>query len=290
MLLNPSAGRGRGARLRRRLERLSARAGIVLEESSSVADLARRARAAAADGIDRLLVAGGDGTWHHAAAALAGSATALAPIPAGTGNDLARSLGYPNDPGVAFAAALHGEPGRMDLGLAGDRPYCGVAGAGFDAAVAEYARTRIRRLRGPAVYAWATLATLRNFRIPRAEVESDDGPLTGEFYLVAFANTPYFGGGMLLAPGADPTDGRLELVAIRRLSKLRLLALFPRVYSGRHLGHPAVVRRTVSGSTLRFDRRQAVAGDGESLGTAGPEGIRFTVREGALAVIRGRLA
>jgi diacylglycerol kinase (ATP) len=290
LLLNPTAGRGRGARLRRRLERLSDRAGLVLEESSSTADLTHRARRAADEGIDRLLVAGGDGTWHHAAEALAGSATALAPIPAGTGNDLARALGYPRDPAVAFAAALHGEPGTMDLGVAGERTFCGVAGAGFDAAVAEYARTRIRRLRGPAVYAWATLATLRTYRPPRAEVASNGDVLTGEFYLVAFANTPFFGGGMRLAPGADPTDGQLEMIALRRLSRLRLLALFPRVYSGRHLGHPAVVQRTVSGSVLRFDRPQGVAGDGEALGTAGPAGFRFAVRRGALAVIRARLA
>jgi diacylglycerol kinase (ATP) len=287
VLLNPSSGRGRGARLRRRLEALAARAGLQVEESSSAEDLARRASRAAAEGVERLLVAGGDGTWHHAMRGLAGSATALAPLPAGTGNDLARSLGHPLGLEAAFASALAGSVARVDLGEIGGRPFCGVAGAGFDGAVAAHARTRVRRLRGPLVYAWSTCVTLASFRPPRATLEAGDERIEGEVFLVAFANLPSFGGGMQIAPGADPTDGRLDVVVVRRLSKLRLLLLFPRVYFGRHLGHPCVVHRRIApGARLAFDRPQDVAGDGEALGTAGPAGIEIGVRAGALAVVR----
>jgi len=287
VLLNPGAGRGRGARLRERVATLARRAAIPMEESADAADLATRAARAAADGVERLIVAGGDGTWHHAARGLAGSATALAPLPAGTGNDLARSLGFPLALGPAFAAALELPLARIDLGDVDGLPYCGVAGAGFDGAVAEYARTRVRRLRGPTVYTWATLATLATFRPPRATIELAAGArLEEDVYFVAFANTPFFGGGMRVAPAADPGDGALEMVVVRRISKLRLLALFPRVYLGRHVGHAACRIERVAGARLAFDRPQAVVGDGERIGTAGPAGVGFSLRPQGLAVVR----
>ena len=164
LLLNPASGRGRGARARSALEALCRRHAVELEETSAAEDLARRARRAAEEGIERLLVGGGDGTWHWAAQGLAGGETALAPIPLGTGNDLARELGFPLEAESAFAAALAGSRDRIDLGRidlgptdsrkAEERYFCGVAGVGFDAAVAQYARTRVKLLRGPLVYAW----------------------------------------------------------------------------------------------------------------------------------------
>ena len=290
VLLNPSAGRGAGARARPLLSALAASAGLTLEETDGADDLRERAARAAAEGCERLLVAGGDGTWHHAARGLAGSGTALAPLPAGTGNDLARVLGYPlRDPASAFRAALDGELARIDLGEVEGRIFCGVAGAGLDGAVADRARRRAPRLRGPAVYVWATLATLAGYRTPRAVLDADGERIEGEVFLVAFANTPSFGGGMRIAPAADPADGRLDLVLVRRIAKLRLLLLFPRVYLGRHLRHPAVTHRRAAAVRLAFDRPQKVAGDGEDLGEAGPGGVRIGVRPRALAVVRAGL-
>ena len=289
VLLNPSAGRGRGARLGPQIAQLAARSALVLEESKSAADLSERAARAAAEGVDRLLVVGGDGTWHHVANALAGSPTALAPIPLGTGNDLARELGYPLDPVAAFAAALAGRVERLDLGKIGDRFFCGVAGVGFDAAVAEYARTRIRRLRGPAVYAWATIASLASFQPPRARIRGNGLRFDGEVFFVAFANTSHYGGGMRIAPGADPTDGRLELVIVRRVSKLRLLAVFPRVYRGTHVGHPAVAISSVSEVSVELDSPQAINADGEGVGRSGTGPLRVCAVPRALAVVRPRM-
>jgi diacylglycerol kinase (ATP) len=300
LLLNPAAGRGRGARRCARLEALARAAGIGFETSTSAGDLVERARRAAEEGVERLLVAGGDGTWHWAAQGLAGSATALAPIALGTGNDLARELGLPLDAEAAFAAALDGPIARIDLGRLGPpggRRFCGVAGVGFDAAVAEHARHGVRWLRGPAVYAWATLVTLARYRPPRLELESDGGDFHGEAYFVAFANGSHYGGGMRIAPGADPGDGRLEIVVVRRLAKLRLLALFPLVYRGGHLGHPAVTTLSATRAELVVRPEQGINADGESAGRTGPaEGetaggapgrLEVAVERAALAVVRG---
>lgn len=287
ILLNPSAGRGAGERAATRLERLATKAGLALERSSGADDLARRAERLATEGCERLIVAGGDGTWHHVARGLAGSDTALAPLPVGTGNDLARVLGYPlRDLDAAFSAALEGERARLDLGEVGGRIFCGVAGAGLGGAVAARARTRFRGLRGPWVYVWATLATLARFVPPRLTLEADGERFEGEVFLVAFANTPSFGGGMRIAPDADPADGRLDLIVVRRLGRLRLLLLFPRVYLGRHLGHPCVAHRRFAAARLAIEPAQEVAGDGEALARVGSEAVAVGVRSGALAVVR----
>jgi diacylglycerol kinase (ATP) len=295
LLLNPASGRRRGARHRDRLRALAVAAGVEFEESASAADLATRSRRARDEGIDRLLVGGGDGTWHWAAQGLAGGETALGPIPLGTGNDLARELGYPLAPERAFACALAGAVERMDLGRfdlpgGGERRFCGVAGVGFDAAVAEHARSRVRWLRGPAVYAWATLVTLARYRPPAIELALPGETVRAEVWFVAFANTSHYGGGMRIAPGADPADGRLDLLIARRTSRRGLLALFPKVYRGRHLGHPAVTFRRVERATLRVTPSQPINADGEGLGETGGRPLAVAVEPAALAVIRaGRL-
>ena len=286
LLVNPSAGRGRGARVRPRLAELAARWGVACVETASAEDLTRRASEAATDGVERLLVAGGDGSWHHVARALAGTATALAPIPCGTGNDLARELGYPLAPLRAFTAGLEGSVERIDLGRIGGRLFCGVAGVGFDAAVAEYARTRVRLLRGPAVYAWATLATLASYRTSRVRLDGGDADFAGEVFLVAFANTSHYGGGMRIAPRADPGDGRLEVVIVRRISKLRLLTVFARVYRGAHIGHPAIELRSASDLVATFAAPQLINADGEAAGRTGAAALPVGVEPRALAVVR----
>jgi diacylglycerol kinase (ATP) len=286
LLLNPAAGRGRGGRALAALERLCARHGVELEASDSPSDLALRARRAAESGVDRLLVAGGDGTWHWAAQGLAGTSTALAPIPLGTGNDLARELGYPLRAESAFAAALAGERDRIDLGRIGERYFCGVAGIGFDATVAEYARTRVRRLRGPLVYAWATLASLASFRPPRATLEVGGRRIDGEVFLVAFANGSHYGGGMRIAPAADPRDGLLDVVVIHRRSKLHLLRVFPKVYSGRHVTDPSVEQLRTGTARLAITPPQSINADGEGLGRTGDDATDVSIAPGALKVVR----
>lgn len=288
ILLNPAAGRGRAARSRAALERIARRFGAEVVESASPGELAALARKSAAEGRERLLVAGGDGTYHHAAQGLASSDCALVPIPFGTGNDLARELGLPLDPERAIEIGLEVPLERMDLGRIGERYFCGVAGSGLDSEAAEYSLS-VRRLRGPLVYVWAVLAVISRFRAPRLEIELDGEKREGRVMLVAFANTRYFGGGMMIAPGADRADGRLDVVQVREISRAVLLAVLPRVYRGAHLGHPAFSVVRASRIRLRFDREMACWGDGERLARIGPEGLVVEVAPGALRVPRGGL-
>ncbi|MEO7795733.1 MAG: diacylglycerol kinase family protein [Thermoanaerobaculia bacterium] len=288
MLLNPAAGRGRGRRSLAAVAAMARRHGLEIEVPGSPAELTAAARRAAAEGIERLLVGGGDGTWHHAARGLAGSECALAPIALGTGNDLARELGFSLDPATAIAQGVEGSLDRIDLGRAGNGIFCGVAGAGFDSQCAEYAKT-IRRLRGPLVYVWSVLRVLARFQPLAATLDYDGGRFEGEVMFISLANTRWFGGGMLIAPAAVATDGELDIVIVRRISRLRLLAVFPRVYFGRHNSHPAVSTLRSRRARLVFDRPATLYGDGEAVAEI-PEdaagGLEISLDPRGLAVVR----
>lgn len=291
MLLNPAAGRGRGRRSLAAIAAAARRHALALEVPESPAALAECARRAAAEGVERLLVGGGDGTWHQAARALAGSDCALAPIALGTGNDLARELGFALDPAVAIAQAVAAPLARIDLGRAGGGIFCGVAGSGFDSECAEYSK-RVRRLRGPLVYTWSVIRVLAGFVPLRATLDHDGGRFAGEVMFISLANTRWFGGGMQIAPQAEAADGLLDVVIVRRVSRVRLLAVFPRVYSGSHLSHPAISTLRTRRVRLGFDRASMLYGDGEAIVAVPREeegGLEVRLDPRALAVVRPRI-
>ncbi len=283
-LVNPGGGRGRAGRRLREIERLAARTGATVEVSSDVADLQQRARRAAEEGVDRLIVAGGDGTVHHAMRGLAGSDTALAILPLGSGNDLAFALGVPAALPAAVETALSGERRRIDLGRFGDVPFACVAGVGFDSEVNRYANS-LRRLRGSLIYVWAVLRVLPRFRPLQLRLRHAGGELAGPAMFVAFANAPRYGGGMRIAPEARLDDGMLDAVVVRGASRLKLLRIFPRVFSGAHVREPEIEIIRGSRFEVALDRKLLAHGDGEPLVEVGGEFVPVTVRPGALAVI-----
>lgn len=263
-LVNPAAGRGRGASRLDRLRVLAGRAGAGLVVSKSAADLAEQARRAAADGVERLVVAGGDGTMHWAVQGLAGTRTALGVVPAGSGNDLAATLGVPCELDAAVARALGGEVRPLDLVRAGGRLAIGYAGVGFDSEVTRVANA-VTFLRGPLVYPYAVFRTLASFQPPSMRVEHDGGVFEGRAMFAVAANLPRFGGGMMIAPDARPDDGLLDLVIVEEIPRYRLLAVFPRVYKGTHITHPAVTIVRTRSARLTIDRTMEMYGGGEAL-------------------------
>lgn len=292
LLVNPSSGRPREQR--RRVELLTAlgrRHALAVEVTASGEDLVERARRAVGDGIERLLVAGGDGSVHLAVQALAGTATALAVVPAGTGNDFATAIGSPSEPEAAVRHALEAPVRRVDLGRARGAGRGGpevwfstYAGVGFDSETARRAHQGHRVLSGHAIYVWAVLRTLADFRPPRLIVEHDGGRFDGPAMFVTLANGPAFGGGMRIAPAARNDDGVLDLVIVRAIPRRTLLAVFPKVYVGRHVGHPAVEIVLTRRARIALDREMVAYADGEPMLPVGEAGIAAEVVPGALAV------
>ena len=265
-LLNPAAGRwGAAARLDR-LRVLASAAGAGFVVSKSGADVAAQARRAVEDGVARLVVAGGDGTMHQAAQGLAGSGCALGVVPLGTGNDLAGTLGVPSDLDAATARALTGGVRALDLVRVEGTVCIGDAGVGFDSEVTRFAN-EVKRLRGPLVYAYAVLHTLATFKPPMMRVDYDGGTFSGRVMFAVVANLPRFGGGMRIAPAALPDDGWLDLVIVRELSRLRLLAVFPKVYRGTHVDHPEIQIARTHRAEITLDREMTLYGGGEPVAT-----------------------
>ena len=284
-LLNPSSGRGTGKASLDRIRVLASKLGAGLCVSRRMEDLAEQARRAAADGVERLLVAGGDGTMHLAIQGLAGTSCALGVIPLGSGNDLAGTLGIPPDLDAAVERAVKGEIRRVDL-LRVDETFCvSYAGVGFDSEVTRYANeTKI--LRGPLIYFYAVIHTLITFAPPRMRVVWDGGTFEGKVMFAVVNNLPRFGGGMRIAPDAVIDDGLLDLVIVREVPKPVLLSIFPKVYNGKHVNHPRCVIVRTRRAEITLDRAMTMYGGGEPLREmkAG-EPVTVEVEPGALGVV-----
>jgi diacylglycerol kinase (ATP) len=247
LIVNPSSGKGVGRRIGTETLTLLRDAGHdVVDVSAPTYAVARRqAERAVTDGVDTVVVVGGDGLVHLGVNLVAERDANLAVVAAGTGNDFARNLGLPvRDPAAAVALIGSGAPRVIDAGRAtgadGEAAwFAGVLGAGFDAVVTDRA-ARMRWPKGQMRYNLAILRELPVFRpIPYA-IELDGRRFETEAMLVAVANTTSFGGGMKVCPDADVSDGLFDVLVLRGISIPQFLRTFPKVFSGTHVTHEAV--------------------------------------------------
>lgn len=284
-LVNPAAGRGSARPRFEELRILASRAGAGFVVSRKPDDLEVQARRAVEDGVERLVVVGGDGTVHLAAQGLAGTACAMGLVPLGTGNDLAATLGVPRDLEAAVQHALSGPVRRIDLIRVGETVCVGYAGVGFDSEASRFAQ-QVKRLPKQLVYPWAVVHTLAGFRPFLMKVVHDGGTFEGRAMFANACNLPRFGGGMRIAPEAQVDDGMLDLVIVRELSRAGFLAVFPKVYAGRHIGHPAVTLVRTRRVEFTVDRETVMYGGGEPVRpVAAGEAVAAEVMPGGLAVV-----
>lgn len=271
VLVNPASGRGRVTRSEASVLNGLGSCGdhVIALEGDSAEHADQLVRQAIADGLDILVAVGGDGTVNLALQAVVGTDTALGILPLGTGNDAAASVGIPKDPGAAVQTVLTGNARTFDVGHVETadgtrRHFLCVLSCGFDSMVNERAN-QMTRPAGDSRYIVAMLAELRRFQpIPyRAVIDGtlveDDG------MLISLANGPMFGGGMRVAPDADLHDGKLTMIWVHRMSRTRLLRLFPSIYSGSHIKYPQVEQRQVGAVHLEGTGQVAYA-DGERVG------------------------
>ncbi len=284
ILANPSGGRGRVAAQLETLRSYARRLGVDIELSDGPEDLTARAKRAVDEGVERLLVAGGDGTLHYAIQALAQSTTVLGLLPLGRADDFAAALGLPKDLDEALDVAVDGEVRRVDLGRAGDRWFAGIASVGLDGDACRIANADSGRLRGSLVYAIAGLRAWRTYVPIHARVTGPFGSIGEEVLIAAFANSPRYGGGLRLAPSASIDDGRLDIVIVKRMSALAVLAALPALIRGKHLGHRAV--RFERGVVVSLDCQPGTPlyADGELIGLTGPTSTKMECIPGALQV------
>lgn len=267
VLVNPAAAGGRALgrlpAVRAELERLGVDHRVV---RASGVEHAREQAAAAAQEGDTVAALGGDGLLRSLASVLRGSGTALAILPGGRGNDLARVLGIPTDPAAAARIAVEGVERLIDVAEVNGAPYLGIASFGFDSEANRIAN-ETRLVRGNLVYLYAALRALASWTPAEfvVTVDGDRHELSG--YSIVVANSRAYGGGMFMAPQAELDDGLLDIVAVGRASKLKFLRTLPRVFRGEHIKDPGV--RTLRGAVVELaaDRPFEIYADGDPIGT-----------------------
>ena len=277
VLVNPSAGGGRAlARLPQataELERLGASHRVV--RTRSIEHAAGQA-AEAAEAGEAVAALGGDGLLRPLASVLRNTGSALAILPAGRGNDLARVLSIPTDPVQAARVAVEGLERMIDIALLDGTPFLGIASFGFDSDANRIAN-EARRVRGNLVYLYAALRALVAWRPARFTVTVDGERHELSGYSVAVANSRAYGGGMMIAPHAELDDGKLDVVITGSVAKLRFLGSLPKVFRGTHIDHPSV--QTHRGSTVEVaaDRPFDIYADGDPVGAL-PATVRVEQR------------
>jgi diacylglycerol kinase (ATP) len=241
-LTNPDSGHGAALRAAQAaIARLHARGVEVVEIIGDDAEDARHLAAAAIErGTDAVVATGGDGVVSNALQVLAGTDIPLGIIPAGTGNDHAREFGIPTrDPEAAADVVADGWTETIDLGRiqwGGAQKWFGtVAATGFDSLVTDRAN-RMRWPHGRLRYYLAMLAELSQLRLLPFRLVLDGGrEILADITLAAFGNTRSYGGGLLICPGADHTDGLIDVTMVHTASRARLVRLFPTVINGTHV-------------------------------------------------------
>jgi diacylglycerol kinase (ATP) len=288
LIVNPYSGRGAAARVAGTVAGTlrAAVPGLVATVTADAGGTSRLAASAARRGDDVLAVLGGDGTACLAAQAVAGTATALAVLPSGTGNDLAAALGIPVDPVDAarhVAEALgSGRRRRIDLGrITGGTCFTTVLCTGFDAAVSARANA-MRWPAGPRRYDLAVLAELAALTPRPVRVRAGETEVELEAILVAVGNGSSYGGGLQICPDATLADGLLDVIAIAAATRRRLLRVFPSLRAGAHVHEPEVT--VLRGATVHIDGDPSwpVYADGEPRGTLP---VTVHCEPGALAIV-----
>lgn len=280
LLVNPSAGRGRAhdhcGVVERRLRR--AGAGVEVMAASDAEQMrawaeeavARAQQSAQAGHWHAVVAVGGDGTVHVVLQAVADTGVPFGVVAAGSGDDAARAWNLPRARPLAAAdVLLTGLVTPQDVGVCiddeGTRHWFGtVVAAGFDARVSERA-LHLPQVPSSLRYLVAVAAELRQFRPLHYRLTLDDEVWQTDGMLVAVANSRSYGGGMAVCPDADPADGLLDVLVLQPMPTAEFVRVFPRVYRGTHLRHPAVsVRRA---RRVRVEVSDVVAfADGESVG------------------------
>ncbi|MGE3178338.1 MAG: diacylglycerol kinase family protein [Vicinamibacterales bacterium] len=287
IIINPVSGGGRdrgrerAARAAATLDAIGQRGDVFVSERPGHA----RELAAAAVVRGATIVAswGGDGTMNEVASALVGTSCALALVPLGSGNGLARTLEVATDPVQALVDACRASPRSIDAGRCGNGDwFFSVAGVGFDAHVAARFDRLGRGRRGFITYARVVASDLLAYRARRYRV---DGATTDRpALLVTIANARQFGNGALIAPAARLDDGLFDVVVVEERSRLGLLLSIPRLFDGSIGGVAGVTTRRLPRVRIEDDAPFAYHVDGEPR-TAADGRLELTAHPAVLRVV-----
>lgn len=282
LAINPTSGRGNGAKVGQEvsnyLTERSIQYRIITGANSKIfKDNLQNAAVSAVDEVQGIVAVGGDGLIHMVLQIAIAYSLPVATVPAGTGNDFVRSLGWnPTKPLDPLWAAITREYESFDLGEIDGEYFGAIASTGFDSLVNERAN-QMRWPKGPSKYNVAMALELRKFKPLNYRFTLDGQSLEREAMLIAVGNGRSYGGGMLVCPDADLQDGYLDLMILNPVSKREFVQIFPSVYKGEHVHHPQVEIKRVK--RINIEANAVCYADGERIG---PLPAEINIAPGAL--------
>lgn len=287
VIVNPQAGSGQAGRLETQIRRELEAAGItyVWAPTRGPRDASELSRRARLEQVDVIVVVGGDGTVNEVVHGFLDSdgracpGPALCLIPAGTGGDFRKTFDWDNSVSSGVERLRRNRKRPLDLGLVEltrldgsleRRAFANILSFGVGGLTDQLVNAGPKWIGGKAAFFWGALRATLAYRPTPVELRVDDEEwLAGAILNVAIANGRYFGGGMHVAPAADPSDGVFDLVAITDRTKFEGIALAPRLYQGTHMGQPGVVHgrgRRIEARATRPSAEVLIDLDGEMPG------------------------
>jgi len=268
VVINPIAGRGKGAIFGRRAMDFFDKHGIqyrmVTGASAEHTSSNLATFLAKESNCQGVVAVGGDGLVHLVLQHVAGTSIPLAVLPAGTGNDFCRTLGWPlEDVEVILQKVIENSPHHVDLGIVDGEWFGAILSTGFDSLVNERANS-MKWPKGPSKYNVAIVRELLGFKPRDYEIDIDGQRISTKAMLIAIGNGQSYGGGMRVCPNADIGDDLLDVMVLSPISKMEFLRVFPKVYAGTHINHPAV--KILRGKKVRIHSVAVAYADGERVG------------------------
>ncbi|CAN2199832.1 LCB5 Sphingosine kinase and enzymes related to eukaryotic diacylglycerol kinase [Candidatus Nanopelagicaceae bacterium] len=267
--VNPTSGHGKGALFGVRVTDYLSSKGVKYQVFS--AQSAQQLRTEIEGALDSqefegVISVGGDGLAHLILQLAVPRRVPFAIIPAGTGNDIVRTLGWSLDDLDSYLGQILSTSARsIDLGNVDSEWFAAILSTGFDSVVNERANS-LKWPKGPQRYNAAIALELPNFQPIEYEITMDSSTITTEAMLIAVGNGRSYGGGMLVCPQAQLHDGLFDVMILEPVSKIEFLKVFPKVFSGSHISHPAV--KTYRTSKISINADAVAYADGERIGHA----------------------
>ncbi len=266
LILNPNAGRGKGAKLADEIVTLArAKLGDVTLFKTEYVGHAKEIASKIKNEFDVLIAAGGDGTVHEIVNGMMFGRTTLAAIPIGSGNDFIKMLDLTKDPGEAIKVIKNNVRKKIDVGQVNDQYFPNGVGIGFDAWVVIES-SKVRRLRGFLIYLYSVLKTVFVYKNQNIMLTVNGNTEAREIFLIAVGNGRAMGGGFFLTPNAEIDDGLFDICIIRGLKKREVFLNLPKAIKGEHINIKQVQMLRADKLNVVSEAGIAVHADGELLG------------------------
>jgi YegS/Rv2252/BmrU family lipid kinase len=268
-IVNPKAGKGKSLDIIPKInnEFIGREEDLIIEITKYPGHASLISNEYTSKGNYRVYAVGGDGTLNEVLNGMAGSNSFLGVIPCGSGNDFIKSLYNEKGDDILIKDIINGSVQNMDLGKIKDRYFLNISSVGIDAEVVNNALElkKIPFVSGTFAYIISAVATILTYGAKEVELVIDERKTKINITLLAVANGKYYGGGMKVAPQADLKDGYFDLCLVSKLSRIKMLLLFPKLIKGTHGEIKEVEFFKGKNITVNAEEEIAVNIDGEMI-------------------------